>query len=104
MNGPKPHDPRPPVDLPDGVKHGGFTAYQDYGCRCEACQGHARDYAKRIYQARRLRQARKPRPVPEDKHGMTGYSYYGCRCDECRDARNSYERERRELIARKEEQ
>ena len=86
-------DPQPPVELPGKVQHGGYTAWQRYKCRCEACLAHSRSANKRV------RTVRDRKPVPEDvRHDLHAYNYYNCRCDECKAARTSYDRERYEHI------
>lgn len=96
MSGRKPMEPQPPVDLPGRVKHGSYTAWQKYRCRCEKCLHHMRTTNK----ATQVRRASKP--VPEDvPHGrLSTYNYYACRCDKCKEARYAYDRERYELIVR----
>lgn len=89
MSGPIPHPPQPPIELPKGLEHGSFSAYQRYGCRCLPCQEHRRAYARA---AARIREKRR---VPDDAvHGkVSTYTYYNCRCEDCKEARRSYDRD-----------
>ena len=82
------------MELPPNLKHGGFSAYQRYKCRCGPCQEHARAYARRY---ERLRAGRKGRAPAGVKHGKSAYSYYGCRCKICCKARSDYDAKRKML-------
>lgn len=98
MSGPAPHPPQEPVQLPDRLKHGSYTAYQRYRCRCLPCQENARE------QARRRDRERKQYRSSVMKHGkVSGYTYHGCRCEDCKAARRSYDRERWEIRNRSQE-
>ena len=100
MSGPAPEPPQEPVELPEGVEHGSFTAYQRKGCRCGPCQEHMRAYTVDAAKVRRRR------PVPENvTHGRSyTYTYYHCRCEWCCEARRSYDRERYETRQARREQ
>jgi hypothetical protein len=93
-------EPRPPVELPAGVEHAGFQAYQRYRCRCGPCLEFHRAYQRRAAAIRR-----RIKYMPEGVvHGTKNtYNYYNCRCDECRAARASYDRERMEHVRKTEE-
>lgn len=58
--------------------HGTTNAYNNHGCRCEACKA-ANTEANAEAKARRFSE-----PTPDHVHGSeNGYGNYGCRCDAC---------------------
>lgn len=64
------------------LKHGYYSTYTNYGCRCDACKA-ARAEHMRDYRAR-LQATTQPSEIP---HGAeTAYVDYGCRCAVCRAA------------------
>jgi hypothetical protein len=66
-------------------KHGTYSGYAYYRCRCDRCRE-----AKRVQQQRLRRESptvKDPARVPADAHGSEStYSNYACRCAVCRAA------------------
>jgi hypothetical protein len=73
--------------IPDGVKHGRYTTYNNWGCRCDDC-----------YQAHRQKlitnRERRIQRKDQAPHGtVSGYDSWECRCDDCRRAACEYRRQ-----------
>jgi DNA-binding CsgD family transcriptional regulator len=63
-----------------GVEHGTFLSYQR-GCTCEKCR------AANNAEARKHRENRKYKEMPEELHGTeNGYRNWGCLCEPCKAA------------------
>jgi len=90
-----------PTGRPSKVRHGEYSAYMNYGCRCPECTQANTDYCA----ARRISRSASATRVPHGTAG--GYRNYNCRCDLCRSANaehaSDYRRRRKhnaELAAR----
>jgi len=70
------------VDLPPGVRHGTYAAYQR-NCSCERCTAAAREY-NRHWRARAVL------AVGDPRHGTdNGYTNFACRCVRCQQAHSA---------------
>lgn len=74
----------------DDSRHGTWTAYSRFSCRCEACRAAGSTYKR---QRRAASSAGKKAPAI---HGSISKYQRGCRCDKCREAMSDYGRRRRE--------
>lgn len=76
-----------PTGQPSRVRHGDYSAYTLYGCRCDKCKR-----TNTNYQAG-LRRASGVKPNTGPKHGTTNmYQNYGCRCGACKAANAASQR------------
>jgi hypothetical protein len=67
-----------------GRVHGTASAYNNYGCRCEACRA-AATAARRAWV-----ESLRDRKFAEVPHGTaSGYRNWGCRCGQCSRVRAS---------------
>lgn len=76
MNRLPPEEFGDPVDLPEGVHHGGHTAYGRHGCRCRYCVQYRRLYDKwaRLNAAAGLREEKRS---ARDYLAWRGIQVYG---------------------------
>jgi hypothetical protein len=71
-----------PLGGPRDPRHGKYTTYKYWACRCERCREANTEYH---------REQRASSPVTN--HGRAGYDK-GCRCDTCVSGRRRLEREK----------
>ena len=80
-------------NLPGSYRHGTYTGYAHYGCRCDKC---------RLYQIERVRRNRADRLAAGVNHGTRSGYDAGCRCGVCFSARlAAYRKECLALLAGK---
>jgi len=84
-------------------RHGTYTGYQNWGCRCERCRQANTDYYR---VQRHIRGVHRPRSeeaalrheqaLARNLHGTPQRYWIGCRCRSCKTAEAAYQRGRRE--------
>ena len=77
------------------IKHGKYTTYNNYACRCDECTA---DYKRYLEDTRDQRQeyykSLLQTPYEEIEHGSYyGYARLGCRCPACTEAKREYARQ-----------